>query len=196
MRRTYRTINCFLALLVASCVTVNVYFPAAAVQKAADEIVEDVRGKGEAPAPAPKQGPSSWLEERLKGFNIGPKEAYAEVNINVSTPAVRALKDSMKNRFGQLKPFYDKGAIGENSAGLLDVRDTAALSLPERGQANSLVQQENKDRQTLYREIATANKLGAEAVPEIQKIFANSWRDQSQAGWWVQNNSGAWEKKK
>jgi uncharacterized protein len=195
MRKIYRTINCVLVLFVASCVTVNVYFPAAAVQKAADEIVEDVRSKGETPAPAPKPGPSSWLKERLEGLSIGPRPVYAEVNINVSTPAIRALKDSIKNRFGQLKPFYDKGALGENNMGLLEVRDTAALSLPERGQATNLAQQENKDRQALYTEIATANKLGTEAVPEIQKIFANSWRDQSQAGWWVQNNAGAWAKK-
>jgi uncharacterized protein len=195
MRRIYRAINMVLVVFIASCVTVNVYFPAAAVQKAADAIVEDVRGNGETPAPASKSEPTSWLEEHLKGFNLGIKEASAEVNINVSTPAIRSLKDSMKNRFGQLKPFYDRGAIGETNAGLLEVRDTAALSLSERGQVSSLTQQENKDRQALYKEIATANKMGTEAISEIQKIFSNSWRDQSQAGWWVQNNTGAWNKK-
>ena len=108
---------------------------------------------------------------------------------------MQGLKDSMKSRFGQLKPFYDKGAIGENNAGLLEARDTGALGLPERGQVNNLVQQENKDRQSLYKEIATANKLGSEAVPEVQKIFANSWRDKSQPGWWIQNDNGGWQKK-
>jgi uncharacterized protein len=194
MRRMFKIFNCCLVVLIASCVTVNVYFPAAAVQKAADEIVGDVHGNMEAPASKP--GPSSWLEQRLKRLNLGPTEAYAQVNINVSTPAVRAIKDSIKNRFGQLKPFYDKGAIGENNNGLLEARDAGSLSLQERGQVGGLVQQENNDRLSLYKEIATANKLGPETVPQIQKTFANSWRDQSQAGWWVQNNGGAWEKKK
>jgi uncharacterized protein len=194
MKKIYRTANCLLALVVASCVTVNVYFPAAAVQKAADQIVDDVRNKGDATVPAPKQDQSSRLLERLKGI-LGPTEAFAAVNIDISTPAIRGLKDSMKNRFGQLKPFYDKGAVGENNSGLLEVKDTGPLSLPERGQVTGLVQQENRDRQSLYREIATANKLGGEAVPEIQRIFANSWRDKSQPGWWIQNDGGGWQKK-
>lgn len=194
MGKICRTANCLLILFIASCVTVNVYFPAAAVQKAADEIVDDVRSKEEAPAPTPKQDRSGWLQDRLKEL-LGPAQAYAAVNIDISTPAIRGLKDSMKNRFGQLKPFYDKGAIGETNQGFLEVRDVGALSLPERGQVNNLVQQENRDRQSLYREIANANKLGAESVPEIQKIFANSWRDKSQPGWWVQNDGGAWGKK-
>jgi uncharacterized protein len=193
MGKAIRTINCCLAIFVVSCVTVNVYFPAAAVQKAADEIVGDVRSKGQ--QQESKQSPSSWLQDQFRSIGLGVKEAHADVNINVSTPAIRALKDSLKARYGQLKPCYEKGAIGENNVGLLDIRDTSALSLPERGQAGNLVQLENKDRMALYREIASANKLGAEAIPDIQRIFANSWRDQSQAGWWVQNNNGAWEKK-
>jgi uncharacterized protein YdbL (DUF1318 family) len=192
MRRVLRIFNCCLIVLIASCVTVNVYFPAAAVQKAADEIVEDVHGK----TPAPTPGPSSRLEQWLRHLDLGPADAYAQVNINVSTPAIRALKDSMKARFGQLKPFFDKGALGENNNGLLETRDAGALSLQERGQVGALVQQENNDRMSLYREIATANKLGPETVSQIQKTFANSWRDQAQPGWWVQNNGGAWEKKK
>jgi uncharacterized protein len=193
MGKAIRTINCVLAIFVVSCVTVNVYFPAAAVQKAADEIVGDVRSKGQ--QQEPKQSPSSWLQDQFRSISLGVKEAHADVNINVSTPAIRALKDSLKIRYGQLKPYYDKGTIGENNAGLLDIRDTSALGLPERGQASNLVQSENKDRLALYREIASANKMGTEAISDIQRIFANSWRDQSQAGWWVQNNNGVWEKK-
>jgi len=195
MRKTLRTINCLWVLFIASCVTVNVYFPAAAVQKAADEIVEDVRTKGQAPEPGPKEKPSSWLYDYLKGFSIGPREACAQVNINVSTPAIRALKDSLAARFAQLRPFYGKGAVGENNNGLVELRDTTGLNLQERGQVSALVQQENNERMALYKEIATANKLEQGAVPQIQKVFANSWRGQSQAGWWVQNDAGAWGKK-
>lgn len=53
---------CLAAL--AGCVTINIYFPAAAAQKAADKIIEDVwqlkkpQGKeGQAPAPAKPEVP-------------------------------------------------------------------------------------------------------------------------------------------
>jgi hypothetical protein len=44
------------AMFGAGCVTINIYFPAAAAEKAADRIIDEVwqlkRGDGSAPAPA------------------------------------------------------------------------------------------------------------------------------------------------
>ena len=130
----------FCLIVLAACVTVNLYFPAAEVQKAADKIVEDVREK-EQTAPA-KPGSSSWLNEQLRAISrlsLGPRSAYAQVNLDVSTPAIRALKASMQTRFPQLKPFYDKGAIGENNNGLIEVRGTAGLNLQEQARVNQLL---------------------------------------------------------
>jgi uncharacterized protein YdbL (DUF1318 family) len=187
----------FLCLvMLGACVTVNLYFPAAEVQKAADKIVEDVREK-EQKAPV-KPGSSSWLYEQFRAvsrLSLGAECAYAQVNVDVSTPAIRALRASMQNRFPQLKPFYDKSAVGENNNGFIEVRGTAGLNLQEQARINQLVDQENKDRTALYREIMTANKFGPEALPQIQKIFANSWRNNSQAGWSTQNDAGQWVKK-
>lgn len=42
------------ATLVAACVTINIYFPAAAAEKAADRIIEEVyQLRKDAPVPAP-----------------------------------------------------------------------------------------------------------------------------------------------
>jgi uncharacterized protein YdbL (DUF1318 family) len=184
MVRKLGRVSFFWVIFIASCVTVNIYFPAAAVQKAADQIVDDVRDK------------NSWLLEQLKRISLGPQEAYAQqVNIDVSTPAIRALRDAMSNRFPALKPYYDKGAIGENNNGYIEARDVGTLNLQDRGNLSRLMDQENKDRQGLYREIMTANRFGPEALPQIQRIFANSWRAKSAPGWWVQADNGQWAKK-
>lgn len=51
-----------LALSASACVTINIYFPAAAAEKAADRIIDEVwqlrEGAAGAPAPAPSQGES------------------------------------------------------------------------------------------------------------------------------------------
>ena len=191
-------ISFFCLIMVAACVTVNIYFPAAEVQKAADNIVGDVTGEGQlAPAPV-KPGSSSWLLEPLRivsSMGLGPTNAFAQVNVNVSTPAIRALKESMGNSFRQLKPYYEKAVVGENNNGLVETRDTAGLDLREQAQVKQLVDQMNKDRTALYREIQAANNYPAEILPQIQKIFANSWRDKSRPGWWTQNANGQWVKK-
>lgn len=45
------------AALIAGCVTINIYFPAAAAEKAADRIIDEVwqlkKDAGEPPAPKP-----------------------------------------------------------------------------------------------------------------------------------------------
>ena len=187
-----------LTVLLVSCVTVNIYFPAAAIQKAADQIVDDVRKTPEQKPeekPNPKQDKTSFLDQ-LRFIRFGPTEAHAAaVDINVSTPAIRGLKASMANRFPQLQPLYGKGALGETNNGLVAIRDTSALSLKEKADVNRLVDQENADRQALYSEIIRANNLDMGRMGELQRLFANSWRDRSSPGWWIQLDSGQWAKK-
>lgn len=179
----------------AACVTVNIYFPAAAIQKAADKIVDEISGGDDEQMPGKDPDIRSLLLDRLKGFNIGPKEAYAQLDINISTPAIRSVRGSMRETFRQLRPFYAGGVIGENKDGFVEVRDTSSLTLKEKADAARLVEQQNKDRATLYSEIVKANKLDNATIPQVQKIFADSWRGKSRSGWFIKNDSGEWERK-
>jgi uncharacterized protein YdbL (DUF1318 family) len=193
MRRVWGIVFFLLCLSIGGCVTVNVYFPAAAVQKAADEIVGDVTGS-DAPGDATrKQGSSGRVSDPRIG--LGPEEVFADVDVTISTPRIMEIRQSMKTVFRQLKPYYQNGVVGESNNGFVELRDAGGLGLQERGLVSGLVSQQNKERASLYREIASANKLGPESVPEIQNIFANSWRKKSRSGWWVQSDGGVWERK-
>lgn len=61
--RNNRRASCGLLLaaaVTAGCVTINIYFPAAAAEKAADRIIDEVwQLKGSAPLPAPTVKPDS-----------------------------------------------------------------------------------------------------------------------------------------
>ena len=201
MRRKKPWLVGMFVVALVSCVTVNIYFPAAAIQKAADQIVDDVRKVPEqSPQQTPQQTPEQKQDKssRLEWFRfvrLGPAEAEAAVDVNVSTPAIRGLKSSMANRFPQLQPLYAKGAIGETNNGYLAIRDASVLSLKERADLNRLVEQENADRRALYTEIIRGNNLAMNTLPEVERIFANSWRDKSSPGWWIQQDSGQWAKK-
>ena len=184
-----------LMFFVSACVTVNIYFPAAAVERAADQIVKETwGGPGE---PAKKDEPQSGIigVEAVAAMFHFVAEAHAqEADINVSNPAIRALKDSIKNRSNSIKPFMDRGNVGIGRDGLLVVRTIEGLSLKERAEAQQLVDAENRDREALYREIAKANDIAEQSVPRIKTIFAKSWREQAQPGWWIQNEQGNWQK--
>jgi uncharacterized protein YdbL (DUF1318 family) len=172
-------------LFVLACITVNIYFPEATVKPAAAEIVDEIRKTDEA-----KKAP----EAVAAAFSLVPA-AYAQEATNVSTPAIRALKESMKNRFPSLKPLFDGGNIGESNKGFLEVRDEAGLALQAKAALRNLVKDENGDRTKLYGEVAKALGIEASQVEKIQKIFAEEWAKKAAAGWWVQNADGAWAKK-
>lgn len=187
----------FTTLLVSACVTVNIYFPAAAVERAADQIVKETWGGPNDPAKAaPKpQSYNRYAPIRLAALSFISEAHAQEADINVSNPAIRALKDSIRERSGAIKPFMDRGNIGIAQDGLLAIRGTDGLNLKERAETKQLVDAENRDRENLYAEIAKANNISRESIPRIKTIFAKSWIDQAQSGWWIQDGQGNWKKK-
>ena len=186
-----------LAFIVSACVTVNIYFPAAAVERAADQIVKETWGApGEPAKPAPKPQSYNWVSPvRMAALNFVSEAHAQEADINVSNPAIRAIKDSIKARSDAIKPFMDRGSIGIAQDGLLSIRTTDGLNLKERAETKQLVDAENRDRENLYAEIAKANNIPKENIPKIKSIFAKSWLDQARPGWWIQDTQGNWKKK-
>jgi len=185
------------AFFISACVTVNIYFPAAAVERAADQIVKETWGGPGEPVKAPPKPQSSNRSSplRLASLDFIAEASAQEADINVSNPAIRALKDSIKQRSNAIKPYMDRGNSGIGQDGLLRIRSTEGLNLKERAEAQQLVDAENRDREALYAEIAKANNISKENIPKIKSIFAKSWIDQAQSGWWIQDGQGNWKKK-
>ena len=119
--------------------------------------------------------------------------ANAVPDLEVNTPAISAIKNSMQARHNQLAPHYASGAIGLTKDGLIAVRDTTAVPLKDRQGINALVAAENADRNALYKEIAAGNGH-PEWRGDIQATFAGRWIDKAQGGWYYQSDSG-WVKK-
>lgn len=129
----------------------------------------------------------------ILGTLFSVNTAYAVPDLDVNTPAISAIKNSMQMRHSQLAPHYVSGAIGLTKDGLIAVRDTTAVPLKDRQGINALVASENADRNALYKEIAASNGH-PEWRGDIQGTFAGRWIDKAQAGWYYQNDSG-WVKK-
>ena len=184
------------AFLISACVTVNIYFPAAAVERAADQIVKETWGGPAGPAKMPAPQSFNWFSPlRLAAMTLVSEAHAQEADINVSNPAIRALKDSIKARSAAIMPFMDRGNVGIAQDGLLAIRSTDGIDLKERAEAKQLVDAENRDRENLYAEIAKANGIQKESIPKIKSIFAKSWLDQARPGWWIQDGQGNWKKK-
>ena len=123
-----------------------------------------------------------------------PFAAVAAADLEINTPAIVSIKNSMQDRHGQLSAFYASGAVGLTRDGMVAVRDASLVPLAQRQSVNALVAEENKDRVALYKEIARANGH-PEWEAEVRSTFAQRWIDKAASGWWVQSPSGAWAKK-
>lgn len=194
------TLTSLILLFLFSCLTINIYFPEAAVKKTADEIVEEIRKSDE----KDKEKKEVVSEERKMGevifaqgssFSLIPSVYAQEEAERVSTPKIRALKESLRERFPKLRPFFDKGNIGETNDGFIGIRDESGLTLKEKALLRNLEKEENNDRRNLYAEVAKAMEIDPSQIDRIQKIFAERWIKDARPGWWIQTEDGEWVKK-
>ncbi|RMG36742.1 MAG: DUF1318 domain-containing protein [Gammaproteobacteria bacterium] len=203
--KRFVTVWPLLALVLASCVTINIYFPAAAAEEAARTIVRDVLGKEGKPAESPKpdEKPQSSLDLEGLGRNLAmglldallpAAQAAGQANIDISSPAIKRLRASMAARQHALAPFYQAGVVGFDRQGLVAIRDLSAASLRDRARVKKLVAAENRDRNALYREIARANGH-PEWEEEIRATFAKVWVEEAAPGYWYQDADGRWRRK-
>lgn len=200
--KSLRTMSVAVGLIIlAACVTINIYFPAAEAREAAEKIVDDILGEEEKLPTSGADDQSMHLMPAETGvaFNlldllIPRAEAAAQPKFDANTPAVRKLQASMKQRHSSLKSFYQKGAIGFTQDALVGIRELSAVPLKQRGQLKNLVKAENRDRNQLYKEIAKANGH-PEWESDVRTTFGKTWVSNASKGWWYKSKQGAWAQK-
>ena len=199
--------------LLAGCVTVNVYFPAAEAQQAADKIIDAVTGGPLAQRPQAKPQSDPGVSPPSSDSRASPTPAAAllaaagrvlqllvpaaaaqeRANLDISTPEIRAIIGSMRSRFQQLKPFFASGAIGMTADGTVAVRDAGTVPLAQRAMLLRLVAQQNEDLSLLYGEVAKANGH-PEWAADIRNVFAQRWVAHAhEKGWYYRDSGGSWQ---
>jgi uncharacterized protein YdbL (DUF1318 family) len=208
MKRTLRPIAPIAAaVFTLACVTINVYFPEAAIKDLSKQIEDQVQKEAakqaapETPPPAEKpaekegaKGGSAGLLDLLLG--VTPAFAQEVAAPEVSSPAIRKIIESRASRVAQINEFKAQGVIGENNRALLEARALDKLTdLKARAQVQQLVKAENADRETLFKEIAVAKNVELSQLPKIQETYAATLRDNARPGDWIQMPDGSWKQK-
>lgn len=215
-----------LALVAAlACVTINVYFPEAAVKDLSERIEDAVAREAQTPGaetpgaqepgaqppeaepPAGEEGGAaqgdpgqpgrlSWVGVLLAA--LGPAPAYAQGDVaapEISNPAIRRIVESRAARVDELNRFKAMGVIGESKEALVEIRQLDALPLPQRAAVQKLVREENADRQRMFKEIAAATGTDLSQLPQIQATYAETLRQKARPGDWIQLPDGSWRQK-
>lgn len=192
-----------MALALTACVTINIYFPAAAAEEAARTIVRDVLKEGQPdqvpPKPAEPQSRAPGGHPLAVAFGmvmeaLVPAAHAAQADININTAAISAIRRSLQARQPALAPYYRSGAVGFDNRGSVAIRDLNAVPLPERNRVKKLVADENADRAKLYGEIARANGH-PEWEGQVRSTFARVWVQEALPGYWFQEAGGGWRQR-
>ncbi|HEY5522613.1 MAG TPA: DUF1318 domain-containing protein [Desulfuromonadaceae bacterium] len=206
--------------LLAACaiITVNVYFPEKAVKEAYksldDMLLKD--GAEKAPGAVKQPGvdpgvtdskPQSNLFNVLPAFSFcavaHAAENYADdLAIELaSMPEVLKAYEDMNKRMPRLNTLFDTAAVGLTSQGLITVRDKTKVST----QDEQLVNLENQSRKLIVNSMAkailkiTKVKESKAALDQVlgkaAATYADSKREASKPGWWIQLPNGRWIQK-
>jgi len=196
-----RTISVISAFFLTACVTINIYFPAAAAEKVADEIIEGIQSDKSVDSKSKEKDSQTKIEgvqlvvyqliDTTVEFLI-PSAQAANVDLSVNTSEIRQLRAKMKSRFSALKVFYTHGLIGIQADGFIVIR--GAVALKDKNKVNKLIAAENADRKRLYQAIANANGH-PEWFAQIKSTFAARWVRHAQSSWWYQTSNGRWKQK-
>lgn len=191
-----KTIVVLAVALLISCmpVTVNItfQFPEKEMGKALLDMEKDVRGK----APEEKKQGGIILDNAAILCCYAPAiDDDKKMDIEVNTPAIRAIKERRTKRFPNLKPHFAKGLLGEGNDATVKIRSEEGLAAKEKADFKKLVSEENGDRDALLKEILKANKLDETHLPKLRKIYAaDALHKVAEKGWWIETDGG-WKQK-
>ncbi|MEM1180547.1 MAG: DUF1318 domain-containing protein [Acidobacteriota bacterium] len=210
-----------LALTAVACITINVYFPEAAVRDLSEKIEDavareaakldgtaapdggegvqdagqsaELRGEG---APSGLAAVARRAAIAVLDWTAGDASAQGGVaSPEITNPAIRKIVESRAQRIPDLERYKSAGAVGENNRAMIEVRSLDALELRDRAAVQKLIREENADRDRMFKEIAAATKADLSQLPQIQTTYAETLRQNAKAGDWIQSPNGAWARK-
>ena len=108
----------------------------------------------------------------------------AQYEIKELTPELKIALDGRRARRDQLNELKQKGVLGENNHGYVEV-------IADSSEARSVADAENHDRKIIYETIAKQHNLSG-AMDTIESVFAQEQRDRARPGDKIQDESGRW----
>jgi len=216
-RMTLMTFSGLAVLFVIACVTINVYFPEAAIKDISEQIEEEVAqkaaeaaaneqtvgdpkaGTGE-PGEVPVSGDGEAVPNSAGLFDLllGVTPAYADEvsRPEITNPAIRRIIDSRAARLPGIRKWKNRGVIGEGKDALLSPRNLQSIKdLKQRATVQRLVRDENRDREQLFKEIAAAKNVDLSQLSRIKETYAATLRRDAHPGDWIQMPNGQWKQK-
>lgn len=125
----------------------------------------------------------------------GPGNAQGDPELNINSPSIVTIRKSIAARFDVLRGHFHNGVIGLTDDGRIAMHDTSTLTPDSQRVIETLINDDNNDRDTLYREIARLNGR-ADWEENLRRTFGERWIGRAPSGWYYREAGGKWLRKK
>jgi uncharacterized protein YdbL (DUF1318 family) len=128
------------------------------------------------------------------------RSAKGQNEVNISPEKQRVLEAMQQQKFNKddVSEFKQKGYVGENNRGLLEIRSMEGLEndSDDAKLIQEIVLEENADRKIIMERVIELNeKLKKSVQDDVLGIFAKMNQENAPVGTWVQGPDGKWAKK-
>ncbi len=150
----------------------------------AESVLDFVEGKTDVlPGLEDTPEPVSHMRRMLHVLNP-MQTAHASTLQETTSPRVREIAVSMRERNPEIEALKQQGCLGETNRGYVELHACEALSDAEaRNEAQQLVADENRDRKALYAEIARLNRdVPNITVASVESIYAVERLNRARSG--------------
>ena len=128
------------------------------------------------------------------------RAAQGENEVKISPEKRRVLEALQEQKFNKddIDEFKQKGYVGENSQGYLEMRSSDVLKEDSEKMklVQEIVREENRDREIIMGRVVELNdSLKKAAEQEVLAVFAKMNQENSPDGTWIQKPDGVWVRK-
>lgn len=119
--------------------------------------------------------------------------SYNQKLFEMSPPKAKPYQKRQVKRMAMFRDFKFAGFLGETDQGLLAIRDISKTTPENQKFIKKLVDEENKDRLQIYKEIANYNKLKPKQKQMLIQNFFEVYRNTDAKGTYYFEKK-AWQK--
>jgi len=136
--------------------------------------------------------PEAWSKSSLQ--NTISKKGKTTTNLFNDQELLKAFQIREFHQ-PKIRTYKDKGALGENNQGLLELRPLPKnkKNQTEREILKKIIENENQARLTIFKR--TLLKINTKKINNFAKKFAAEQRKKAHKNDWIQKENGAWIKK-
>ncbi|MCM8810604.1 MAG: YdbL family protein, partial [Candidatus Omnitrophica bacterium] len=169
------------------CAVVNVYvtFPEEKVKKAAEDLLSP---------PTQSKSPQSFLDIFLTK-NLYAQEVVVTKDLKTDSQKIKEAKEKMDSWREKLDQFKKDGYIGETNDFKVVIKEMPRDAEIAK-EVKKLVDDENKQREIIIKELLKINNAAPEEEKKFRKIFGEVAQKYSPTNTWIQLSDGSWERKK